>query len=87
MEITEVTDEDDNANASPSNEDRSASPIIEYPSATTSQARRENRDRDRYHPSSRTHIQEHQDREGSRKRDHEDDHEERRRHHKSRKPY
>lgn len=85
VEITEVTDDDDNnANSDSPCEERSASPIIEYPS--TSHSRREVRDRDRYQP--RTHIQEHQDREVSRKRDHEDDYyEERRRHHKSRKPY
>lgn len=85
VEITEVTDDDDNVDASSPSEDRSASPIIEYPSASNSQPRREGKDRERYHPQGRTHIQEHQ--EGSRKRDHEDDPEERRRHHKSRKPY
>lgn len=85
VEITEVTDDDDNTNAP--NEERSASPIIEYPSPSASHSRKENRDRERYHPTSRTHVQEHQKYEGSRKRDHEDDHEERRRHHKSRKPY
>lgn len=87
VEITEVTDDDDHAVTSSRSYERSPSPIIEYPSAPTAHSRRENRERDRYHPPSRTHIQEHQDREGSRKRDLEDDYEERRRHHKSRKPY
>lgn len=87
MEITEVTDDDDNVDANSPSEDRSASPIIEYPSTSNAQPRREGKERERYHPQGRTHIQEHHDREGSRKRDHEDDYEERRRHHKSRKPY
>ncbi|XP_034247569.1 myeloid leukemia factor 2 isoform X2 [Thrips palmi] len=85
VEITEVTDDDDNADATSPSQERSASPIIEYPSSSNSQPRREGKERERYHPQGRTHIQEHQ--EGSRKRDLEDDHEERRRHHKSRKPY
>ncbi|KAK3919334.1 Myeloid leukemia factor 2 [Frankliniella fusca] len=85
VEITEVTDDDDeDANAASVSEERSASPIIEYPSAP-SNSQKEQRDRERYHPTPRTHVQEHQ--EGSRKRDLDDDYEERRRHHKSRKPY